>query len=146
MSPIGDRHGACVSRLIAMFSQHFGDRAIVDAQDPIVVSDTYALEPDLRCRVRGLTSTPHTPSAADCLLVVQVADTSAESDGQIKVPRDARGGRAELWVVDLEREVVVYQDPSGDANQHVRLFHRGDTVKLGTLQGPEVSVAAALLD
>jgi len=50
------------------------------------------------------------------MLVIEVADSSAEFDRQIKMPRYARGGVAELWLVDLERDVVVvYQNPMGDS-------------------------------
>ena len=34
ISPIGDRHAACVRRLIALLSRLFAADAIVDAQDP----------------------------------------------------------------------------------------------------------------
>ena len=61
------------------------------------------------------------------------------------MPRYAHGGVAELWLVDLAREVVVvYRDPAGDGYQHVPVFHRGDTITLGTLQGPSVPVQAIL--
>jgi len=146
MSPIGDRHAACVRRLIALFSQLFATVAIVDAQDPIVVTDSYTPRPDLALlRPRADFYALHTPTAADCLLVVEVADTSAEADRQIKVPRYARGGVAELWLIDLEREVVLaYRDPSGDAYQQIQLFHRGDTLKVLALPGPDVTIADIL--
>ena len=86
-----------------------------------------------------------TPSAADCLLVIEVADTSGDFDRQIKVPRYARGGVTELWLVDLDREVVVvYRDPSADAYQHMQLFHRGETVLVEALRGPSIDVAAII--
>src|SRR6266704_702353 len=68
----------------------------------------------LRMRPRADYYATQTPTAADCLLVIEVADTSAEFDRQIKAPRYALGGVRELWLVDLEREVVVvYHDPTG---------------------------------
>ena len=146
MSPIGDRHAACVRRLVALLSRLFADQAIVDVQDPIIVDQRYAPQPDLALlRPRADFFASQTPTAADCLLVVEVADASAESDRQIKVPRYARGGLAELWLVDLEREVVVvYRQPSGNAYQQVQLFHRGETISIGTLRGPEIQVAAVI--
>jgi len=146
MSPIGDRHAACVRRLIALLSQLFADQVIVDAQDPIIVDVAYAPQPDLALlRPRADYYSSQTPTTDDCLLVIEVADTSAEYDRQIKVPRYARGRVAELWVVDLEREVVVvYQQPVGDAYQHLQVFRRGDTIALGTLRGPGVPVQSIL--
>src|SRR5712692_4448770 len=146
MSPIGDRHAACVRRLIALLSQLFAAQAIVDAQNLIMVDAAYVPQPDLALlRPRTDYYATQTPTAADCLLVIEVADTSAEFDRLIKVPRYARGGVAELWLVDLEREVVVvYRLPSGNAYQQVQLFHRGETMIIGTLRGPEIQVAAVL--
>src|SRR5918911_3268031 len=117
MSPIGDRHAACVRRLIALLSRLFAEQAIIDAQDPIIVDAAYAPQPDVALlRPRADYYATQTRTTADCLLVIEVADTSAEFDRQIKVPRYARGGGAELWVVDLERDVVVvYRDPAGEA-------------------------------
>src|SRR5216684_8251839 len=117
MSPIGDRHAACVRRLIALLSQLFADHAIVDAQNPIMVDAAYVPQPDLALlRRRADYYATQTPTAADCLLVIEVADTSAEFDRLIKAPRYARGGVAELWLIDLERDVLVaYRDPAGDA-------------------------------
>src|SRR5437764_5241491 len=108
MSPIGDRHAACVRRLIALLSQLFAAQAIVDAQNPIMVDAAYVPQPDLALlRPRADYYAWQTPTAADCLLVIEVADTSAEFDRLMKVPRYARGGVAELWLGDLERDVVV---------------------------------------
>jgi Uma2 family endonuclease len=138
MSPIGDRHAACVRRLIALLSRLFTDQAIIDAQNPIVADVSYVPQPDLALlRPRSDFYASGTPTAADCLLIIEVADTSAEVDGQIKMPRYARGGAAELWLVDLERDVVVvYRDPIGDSYQHVQVVHRGDTITVGILQAP----------
>jgi Uma2 family endonuclease len=146
MSPIGDRHSACVRRLIALLSQLFADQAIVDAQNPIIVDVAYAPQPDLALLLpRADYYASQTPTTDDCLLVIEVADTSAEYDRQIKVPRYARGRVPELWLVDLEREaVVVYRQPVGDAYQHLQVFRRGDIIALGTLQGPGVAVQSIL--
>lgn len=146
MGPIGDRHAACVRRLIALLSRLFATEAIVDAQNPIRVDVAYAPQPDLSLlRPRADYYATQTPTAAECLLVIEVADTSAEFDQQIKAPRYARGGVAELWLVDLERDVVVaYRDPSGNAYQLVQVFHRGETLAIAALQGPDVEVQAIL--
>jgi Uma2 family endonuclease len=62
-----------------------------------------------------------------------------------QAPRYARGGVAELWLIDLERDVVVaYRDPAGEAYQHVQVFHRGETITITALPGPRVPVEAIL--
>jgi Uma2 family endonuclease len=63
------------------------------------------------------------------LLVVEVADSSIEIDRQIKVPRHARGEVTEVWLIDLERDVVVvYRDPSGDTYRQAQVVRRGEVV------------------
>lgn len=39
ISPISSRHAPCINRLIRLFSQLLGDRAIVAAQNPVKLSD-----------------------------------------------------------------------------------------------------------
>ncbi|MCA1648606.1 MAG: Uma2 family endonuclease, partial [Chloroflexi bacterium] len=78
MSPIGDRHAACVRRLNELLGQLFGGRAIVDVQAPLMVGVRYTPQPDLALlRPRPDYYASETPTAADCLLVIEVGDTSA---------------------------------------------------------------------
>jgi Uma2 family endonuclease len=146
MSPIGNPHTTCVRRLNAVLSRLFADRAIVDVQDPVVVGTTYVPQPDLALlRPRTDFYAAHRPTAADCLLVIEVGDTSADFDRQVKLPRYARSGVTEVWLADLPREVVVvYREPLGDAYQQVQLFRRGETIKVAALPGPAVPVEAIL--
>ena len=46
MSPIGRRHAACVRRLDKLFSE-LSQRAIVDTQNPVELSDRSELQPDV---------------------------------------------------------------------------------------------------
>ena len=79
------------------------------------------------------------------MLVIEVADGSGEFDRQIKMPRYARGGVAELWLVDLERDVVVvYQNPMSDSYQHAQVLRRGETIALGPAEGTRVQVQSIL--
>jgi Uma2 family endonuclease len=146
MSPIGDRHAACVRRLNEVLSQLFAGQAIVDVQDPILVDAEYAPQPDLALlRPRADYYASQTPTAVDCLLVIEVADTSADFDRQIKMPRYARAGIAELWLVDLERDVVVvYQNPLGDSYQRVQVCRRSETIAFGAAQEIRILVQSIL--
>ena len=139
-------HAACVRRLNELLGQLCFGRAIVDVQNPIVVGVEYAPQPDLALlSPRADYYASHRPTAIDCMLVIEVADSSAEFDRQIKMPRYARGGVAELWLVDLQRDVVVvYQNPMGDSYQHVQVFRRGETIALGLAEGTRIQVQSIL--
>jgi Uma2 family endonuclease len=44
-----------------------------------------------------------------------VADSSARYDRQIKLPRYARRGIPEVWIVDLDAGLLrIYREPKGD--------------------------------
>jgi Uma2 family endonuclease len=146
MSPIGNPHSACVRRLIALLSRLFADRAIVDAQSPMRVGVAYVPQSDLALlRQRADYYATSTPTPADCFLVIEVGDTTADLDRQVKAPRYARGGVPELWVVDLPREVVVvYRDPARDSYQHVQVAHQGETITVAALGESVVAVDAIL--
>ncbi|MBC5800841.1 MAG: Uma2 family endonuclease [Candidatus Eremiobacteraeota bacterium] len=45
--PIGDYHRGTVNRLTRVLSAKFGDRACVQVQNPVVVSDDSEPEPDI---------------------------------------------------------------------------------------------------
>lgn len=87
MSPIGSRHAACVNRLTTVLSRQGGAGAIVSVQNPIVVDDYSEPEPDvalLRARA-DFYETRH-PEPEDVLLVIEVAETSVETERGVKVP------------------------------------------------------------
>jgi Uma2 family endonuclease len=145
MSPIGDAHAACVRRLNRLLGQALGEAAIVDVQSPLRVADTYVSEPDLALlRARSDYYSSATPTPADCLLVIEVADTTLTYDREIKLPRYALGGVPDVWLVDIEhQQVVAYSRASGDIYQGIEVFVRRDVVRLEAL-GLNVGVDAIL--
>lgn len=124
MTPIGSRHAACVNRLHRMFHDRLGSSAIVSVQNPVRLDDHSEPQPDVTVvRSREDFYRDAHPGPPDVLLVVEVADTSADIDRQVKVPLYARAGIPEVWVIDLEgRFVDVYQQPHRDGyRQHLRI-------------------------
>jgi Uma2 family endonuclease len=146
MSPIGNPHSVCVRRLNQLLNQLCGERAIVDVQAPMIAGTRYVPQPDLALlRPKADYYASGAPTPPDCLLVIEVGDSSVEFDRQIKMPRYAGGGVAELWLIDLPREVVVvYQDPLGDAYRHVQVFRRGEAIALPAAEGARVPVESIL--
>ena len=81
MSPIGSRHAACVKRLNLLLGKMVGDSMLIGVQDPIALDAYSEPEPDLvLLRPRADFYADAHPVAADVLLAVEVADTSAEYD------------------------------------------------------------------
>jgi len=107
MSPIGTRHGACVSRLLHLVLPQIGDRAIVIAQQPVQIGEFSEPEPDFALlRWRDDFYADHHANPPDIYLVIEAADTSLRHDLLRKAPLYIAGGVPDVWVVDLVAEVV----------------------------------------
>jgi Uma2 family endonuclease len=130
MSPIGPRHAGCVNALARLFIQVLGDRAVVAIQNPVRLSERSEPQPDLSIlRPRpDLYRSTH-PAAEDVLLLVEVADSSAEYDRQLKLPLYARGAIPEVWLVNLDQQhFEIHLQPLSGGYGTVRVARRGETI------------------
>src|SRR5579863_1275514 len=116
MSPIGPRHAGAVRTLTRLFFSQVDGDAVVGVQDPIHLDEFDEPQPDLSLlRPRADAYRQAHPRASDIFLLIEVADASLLKDRQIKIPRYARNGILEVWLVDLTQGVIViYRDPSSD--------------------------------
>src|SRR5437667_2067225 len=81
MSPIGHRHNGCVNRLTSLCFARLGQTAVVQVQGPLQLSAHTQTQPDVcLLRPRADFYASRLPGPADALLVVEVADTTIESD------------------------------------------------------------------
>ncbi|MFQ5676610.1 MAG: Uma2 family endonuclease [bacterium] len=113
MSPIGSRHAACIKYLNQVFSKLLGDLAVVSVQDPVRLTPYSEPEPDLALlRPREDFYAQAHPKPQDVFLVIEVSETSVETDREVKLPLYAEAGIPEVWIFDLEaRCVEVYRKP-----------------------------------
>jgi Uma2 family endonuclease len=130
MAPIGRRHFECVLALNALLTRRCGDLALVSPQSPLSLGELGRPEPDLAllyaplARYRGRLA-----AVEDTLLLVEVAESSLAGDREEKVPRYARAGVPETWLVNLiDDAVLVYREPSPEGYRLVRTARRGDTI------------------
>ena len=146
LAPIGFGHAACVRRLTGLFSRLLGDRVQVSVQNPIDLDEHTQPQPDVvLLRPRDDFYSSSHPTAVDILLLVEVAETSAEYDRQIKVPLYAQHGIDEVWLVDLrQRRVIVYRDPSPDTYRTAQIFQSSDVLSLSAFPDLLATVADVL--
>lgn len=113
MAPIGAPHALMVSRLSRMLNLAVGQDSIVWTQNPIALPSHSEPQPDLALLRPPEDRYRHSlPSAADVLLVVEVADTTLSYDRDVKVPLYARHGISEVWLFDLQgSSLYVYREP-----------------------------------
>jgi Uma2 family endonuclease len=146
MSPIGSPHAACVDFLVYHFNEMARRRFIVRAQSPIRLNDFSEPQPDVALlRRRDDFYRGAHPTAADVLLVVEVADTTVVTDRSVKIPLYGRAGIPEAWLVNIpEGRVEVYSDPSGDSYLRAEVFGRDAEARSHTVEGLAVSVIELL--
>jgi Uma2 family endonuclease len=129
MPPIGPGHAGGVKRLMNGFLPLQGERkAIISVQDPIRLGEHSEPQPDLALLKPhpDFYSLKH-PGPEDVLLVVEVRESSASYDREVKVPLYARFGIPETWLVDLEQGLIeIYRVPGPESYQQVRTLRRGE--------------------
>jgi Uma2 family endonuclease len=130
MSPIGPRHAGCVKNLARLLYRKLGDAVLLGVQDPVVLGARSEPQPDIAVlKPRADTYSSAHPRPEDILLVIEVADTSLESDREVKLPLYAGAGIPEAWLVDLEHDVLeVHRQPGPEGYREVRTLARGDTL------------------
>lgn len=102
-APQKSRHASVVNELMHRLLRSVGDHALVTCRTPLRLSQRSEPEPDLmllRPRADGYAQSH--PTAAEVLLLIDVADSSARYDREIKLPLYASHGVAEVWIIDLE--------------------------------------------
>lgn len=135
LSPIGSEHAACVRRLSRLFQRDVESHAIVSTQNPVRLNEASEPDPDLALlSPRDDDYAARHPRPDDVMLVVEVADTSATFDRDVKRPLYARAGIPELWIVDLaENRIAVHRSPRDDAYAERQLVERGQSVSVQAL-------------
>ena len=130
MSPIGDRHLGCVNCATTLFVEAFGRRAVVSPQNPVQLSDWTEPQPDLVVlKPRPDFYRGKRPTPGDVLFAVEVADTSLTYDRRVKLPRFAAAGIPEVWIEDLNKELLlVYLNPVGDRYATTITLRPGDSI------------------
>jgi Uma2 family endonuclease len=69
------------------------------------------------------------PGPDDVYLVIEVSDTTLSYDRDVKLAMYAISGIPELWIEDLQGDVLlVHREPSGDLYKTCLMFGRGDSV------------------
>ena len=149
MAPIGWRHARCVTRLTSLLARFASERALlgrryeVSVQNPVALRRHGEPQPDLAL-VEGLPS-GRLPGPAEIALVVEVADTSLAYDRERKLPLYAEAGIPEVWIVDLNDNVVeVHAEPLPEGYGAVSHARGGERLTSPTVPGLVLDPAEVL--
>ena len=114
MSPIGPFHGSVTKYLNQMFTAAARGRWITQIQDPVRLDEHSEPEPDVALLkpVADFYRKQH-PQPEDVFLLVEVSDSTLETDQAEKLPAYGRAGIAEVWIVNLnDATIEVYREPN----------------------------------
>jgi Uma2 family endonuclease len=128
MAPIGSAHSGKLYRLTGLVGRLATDgRVIASVQCPLRLDRRNEPQPDLMLlRPRPDFYESSHPTAADVLLLVEVADSSLAYDRGPKLALYARHGVPEVWIVDLVgRAVEVCRQPSREGYAERRQVTEG---------------------
>ncbi|BCX04030.1 MAG: hypothetical protein KatS3mg053_1968 [Candidatus Roseilinea sp.] len=142
MSPIGPLHAAIVKKLNELLLLLLAQSAIVSVQDPIQLDDLSEPQPDLAVlKRRDDFYRQGIPTAEDTLIVIEVADASADYDRKEKIPRYASAGIPEAWLIDVTNQVIEqYTLPGKSRYQNVRIHEWDDTLTAQVIPGLQIKV------
>jgi Uma2 family endonuclease len=145
MTPIGSEHEEIVDRLVEWSFQSTSRKKVrVRVQESIGLPELESSpEPDLAWVVQRSYSRGR-PTAADVLLVIEVAESSLAYDCGEKADLYAEAGIADYWVVNVPaRTIEVRRDPEGGRYRTVRTCAGND--ELRALCEPNLILRPAML-
>ncbi|MGA2750761.1 MAG: Uma2 family endonuclease [Verrucomicrobiota bacterium] len=146
MAPIGPFHCGVVNRLNRIFTEHSEERWITSVQNPVRLDDHSEPQPDmLLLRPSPDDYTSRHPRPEEVFLLVEVSDTTLETDRERKLPAYARAGIAEVWIVNLdELTVEVFREPNFTGYGAKAILRAGGTVHPQAFPDVTVDVAELL--
>lgn len=132
MSPIGSPHAGCVMCLMNLFVRLLGDKANINSQNPVRLSDLSEPQPDVAVlKPRADFYRNAHPTPGDVLLLVEVSDTTLDYDRKTKLPLYANSGIAEYWIIDLNAEAIeIYTEPANGTYMQTQIVKRGENLVL----------------
>ncbi len=125
MAAIGADHASIVRQLTRLVVTQVETGLIVDVQNPLRLNDNNMPQPDLAV-IRDRDYAGMVPSAADALLVIEVADSSLDFDRNRKLPRYAATGIPETWIFDVTaRRIERHSEPRDGRYRQVTVASGG---------------------
>ena len=143
MAPIGSPHCGTVDWLNEILGAALRKHVIVRAQSVLKLSDFSQPQPDVLLLERraDFYRSAH-PGPPETLLLIEVSETSWQTDRMVKVPLYAHFQVRELWIVDLVHERLhVYRKPQGGEYTELLSVERPGVTALSMLPGVTVDLS-----
>ena len=122
MPPINPPHESGTDQLNDQLLYPLHGRALVRVQGSIMLDDSSLPQPDITVLRRRDNYQRERATAADVLLVIEVADSSLRRDRELKLPHYAAAGIPEVWIANVPaRHVEAFSDPVDGVYQSRRI-------------------------
>ena len=142
MPPIGPEHSFHTTRITNTLPLMLPTGVWLRMNEPITIGNHSEPQPDaavVRERPDGYRSAH--PGPKDVLLIIEVADTSAAFDSQVKSKLYSKAGIPEYWIMDVQEGCLqVFTEPSSRGYKHIQVLERDDTVKSVSINGLAIEV------
>jgi Uma2 family endonuclease len=146
MSPIGPLHGGVVKRLTRVFTRFPQGRWLLAVQDPVRLEDHSEPQPDLMLlRPADDDYSSRHPKPEDVFLLIEVSDSTLETDREDNLPIYAQAGIAEVWIVNLiDGTLEVHREPHDSGYTNTQILHEGDSIAPTRFPDAVIEVAQLL--
>ncbi len=145
MSPIGPFHGGVTDYLNEVFTAASKGRWRTRVQNSLRLDEHSEPQPDLVLvrPAKDFYRRRH-PQPADVFLLIEISDSTLETDQEDKLPAYGRAGIPEVWLVNLnELTVEVYREPNFTGYASKTILQAGEHAK--PLAFPDATVDVAEL-
>lgn len=141
MTPVGPRHIWSVIYLNKYLLALAGDELFVSPQSGVTIGERKQPYPDFALlRLRPGKLPGEVPHSEDCVLLVEIADSSADFDRKKKRRLYAEATIPEYWVLDLPKKcVVVHRRPMAGEYQDVDEYGVGASFTSTAFEGRTIA-------
>ena len=144
MSTVGGRHVRVINRLAGAIQRLNDAELEISVQNPLRIGERAEFLPDIAV-LRAAPDSNAVPTAAEALVVIEVADSSRNYDRATKIPRYAAAGIPETLLIDLvEDRIERHTEPTQGGYRQIVWVGRGERLRSVILPGLELEVDALL--
>ena len=148
--PQNPPHADAIDNALDYLIRHLPRSAKVRSQSPITLPPNSEPEPDIAivARIDGGYRDRH-PGPNDIWFIIEIADSTLQSDLTAKANLYARNGIQDYWVVDVgDRHVWIHRQPSETGYQEIIELEQPEIVKaiVPGLEGVEIDLRSLFPD
>lgn len=131
MSPINSPHAGTVKFLNRLLNKLLGHQYLIGVQDPITLDNLSEPEPDITIlKMREDFYMDSHPQPDEVTLLIEVADSSLETDKRVKLPKYAKAGIQEVWIMDInEKCIEIHTQPWEDIYRNKNIYLLNEEMK-----------------